>query len=231
MKSFKHLLNQNVITGVQKQLNLQSIIGYAYQWELDLDQAKLIILNTNKNKKLTFKIEVLGSESSKNKSWMWSWANPELKYQDELLTTANSLYNLGVEESIKELTSPVIITGTNLFSYEIGCLAVSLFDLYGFFKATHQKGSLLLVISTSLPNLINLDSPGLINIIQKACKYFNFDIYQGIKTFLESHGYTINQIADNKYIACKNSQSDIIFHISNNKLYSINISENNEATL
>ena len=214
------LINRNIILATENQVKFQSYLGTTvYEWEINIKKNTLII-KTPKGKKLYFKIQLLGTESKADKTWMWAWANTQLRDIPEITEIARSMHDFSLEEGIGEFMEPVISLVDESYPYVIGFISCKLFDGTAFFRAEVDGGALGLIITDPIDYPDKETSTDLIiRSIHKAVKYFNFDIKIGIETYLSYHGYKIEELSKQRFIAKNESSSaSIVYSLENNKL-------------
>lgn len=219
------LINEHICIAFDKQVAIAEFLGNEYFWELNIKKGIITFSNTKgKIKNQKFNIQVVGTESELDNSWLWAWANPEMQVYPRLIEVSNAMYNIGIENNIREIIDAEVSLTKFPNAGHIFCLiASSEFKASGYFRATHESGAVYVLIE-GMALKSNMDSQKLISNFQKVREYFDFDHKLALEVYLPHHGYKVEKKSEEKWFASKNSQQTIqISFNTNNKVEDIKL--------
>ena len=190
MTQFQHLLSQHVGTAMLKQSRLDAILG-KHNWNVDLQKG-----TADFDRGRVFPLQVIGTESESSATWLWGWANTGSEIPAKLLASSNQLRELGIKDSIEELSSPQIPLG-QADGYALTIVAVGVSGADAYYRGSYDGGALYFTV-TGLPPSKKPASPvELINIMSQVVTNFTVDHRTMVSSFLEQQGYSLEDVDGN----------------------------------
>ncbi len=195
------LIHTHICIAFDKQVALSEFLGQNYLWEMDLDKRVIKFWETAHKKRFSTTIQVLGTESQIDNSWLWAWANPELQNLPKIIEKSHQLNTLGTENSIPLFTNGIIeLDKFPYIGHIISLIAVSYFNMSGYFRAEIKDGFAYVLLESS-PIELKISPQKIINNFQKLTNIFDFDHKLALRVYLPHHGYTIEEETDQQWIA------------------------------
>jgi hypothetical protein len=101
--------------------------------------------------RFVFPIQLLGTQAEESNTWLWAWANEASNFPPNLLTSANRLRQIGLEEGVMEPAEPQLGLGPPddrpWFDGSYLAMAASgLCRADGYYRATYDGGALFVLL-------------------------------------------------------------------------------------
>ena len=96
-------------------------------------------------------IQLLGTQAEESNTWLWAWANEASNFPPELLTSANRLRQIGLEEGVVELAEPQLDLGSPddrpwFDGYYLAMAASGLCQADCYYRAPYEGGALFVLL-------------------------------------------------------------------------------------
>lgn len=143
---FDRLFNQHILYSAFKQASFLQRFG-KQEWNFDTKQGHLTF-----GRKTTFQAEILGSYSADSGTWLWGWANDASGLPESVTRISRGMRKFGSEKGLEPFTTPQFPVTQQMNHETLGLLVIGLARMPCFYNATHEHGSVLLVVTTPEAN-------------------------------------------------------------------------------
>ena len=101
--------------------------------------------------RFVFPIQLLGTQAEESNTWLWAWANEASNFPPDLLTSANRLRQIGLEEGVMELAEPQLDLGSPddrpwFDGYYLAMAASGLCQADCYYRAPYEGGALFVLL-------------------------------------------------------------------------------------
>jgi hypothetical protein len=98
-----------------------------------------------------FPIQLLGTQAEESNTWLWAWANEASNFPPDLLTSADRLRQIGLEEGVVELAEPQLGLGSPddrpwFDGYYLAMAASGLCQADCYYRAPYEGGALFVLL-------------------------------------------------------------------------------------